>query len=74
MSEYYKDTHRYDAIIHLPHYQSKKRPHMPILDRAAQFASFAALSGHEEAIDETARERINRLEGSEYSSEAWVDI
>ncbi len=54
MSDYYKDMHKYDEIINLPHYQSKDRPHMSIHDRAAQFAPFAALSGFEEAIDETA--------------------
>ena len=55
MSGYYKDEHRYDDIINLPHYQSKERAHMSLYDRAAQFAPFAALSGHEEAIEETAR-------------------
>ncbi|MGN0374678.1 MAG: hypothetical protein ACI4EN_04195 [Butyrivibrio sp.] len=55
MSGYYKDEHRYDDIINLPHHQSKARPHMSLHDRAAQFAPFAALSGHEEAIEETAR-------------------
>ena len=62
MSGYYKDAHKYDDIIHLPHHQSKERPHMSLHDRAAQFAPFAALTGHEEAIKETARvteERIN---------------
>ena len=55
MSGYYKDEHRYDDIIHLPHHQSAERAHMSLHDRAAQFAPFAALSGHEEAIEETAR-------------------
>lgn len=49
------DEHRYDDIINLPHHQSKKRPHMSLHDRAAQFAPFAALSGHSDAIKETAR-------------------
>ena len=55
MSEYYKDTHRYDDIIQLPHHQSTKRAHMSLHDRAAQFAPFAALTGHDAAIEETAR-------------------
>lgn len=55
MSGYYKDEHRYDDIIDLPHHQSTTRPHMSLHDRAAQFAPFAALSGYEEAIEETAR-------------------
>lgn len=55
MSEYYKDANRYDDIINLPHHQSRERAHMSLHDRAAQFAPFAALTGHEEAIEETAR-------------------
>lgn len=46
---------RYDDIIHLPHHVSKTRKPMPMINRAAQFAPFAALSGHDEAIAETAR-------------------
>ena len=55
MSGYYKDEHKYDDIIDLPHHQSTKRAHMSLYDRAAQFAPFAALTGHEAAIEETAR-------------------
>jgi len=55
MSGYYKDEHKYDDIINLPHHQSKERAHMSLHDRAAQFAPFAALTGYEEAIEETAR-------------------
>ncbi len=50
-----QDEHKYDDIINLPHPTSKKHPRMPLEDRAAQFAPFAALTGHEEAIKETAR-------------------
>ena len=50
-----QDNHRYDDIINLPHYVSSKHPHMPALDRAAQFSPFAALTGHDAAIKETAR-------------------
>ena len=39
MSDDYKD------IINLPHHVSSKRPQMPMLDRAAQFSPFAALTG-----------------------------
>ncbi|MDE6624746.1 MAG: hypothetical protein K2O59_01720 [Lachnospiraceae bacterium] len=46
---------KYDDIIDLPHHRSSTHPHMPLLDRAAQFSPFAALSGHEEAISETGR-------------------
>lgn len=45
----------YDDIIHLPHHVSKNRPQMPMLNRAAQFAPFAALTGYEAAVEETAR-------------------
>lgn len=45
----------YDDIIHLPHHVSVRRPQMPLLDRAAQFSPFAALTGHDAAIRETAR-------------------
>ena len=70
MSGYYKDEHRYDDIINLPHYQSKKRAHMSLEDRAAQFASFAALTGHEEAIEETARLTEKKIVLEEAAKEA----
>ena len=47
------NEHKYDDIINLPHHVSKKHPQMSLLDRAAQFSPFAALTGHEEAIEET---------------------
>lgn len=46
---------KYDDIIDLPHPTSTKHPRMSLLDRAAQFSPFAALTGHESAIAETAR-------------------
>ncbi|MCF0166828.1 MAG: hypothetical protein HUJ89_06715 [Bacteroidales bacterium] len=45
---------RYDDIINLPHYEPKYHPRMPMEERAAQFAPFAALSGHDSAIKKTA--------------------
>lgn len=45
----------YDDIIHLPHHISKRHPQMSLYNRAAQFAPFVALSGHDDAIEETAR-------------------
>ena len=45
----------YDDIINLPRHVSDKHPHMSAHDRAAQFAPFAALTGHSEAVSETAR-------------------
>jgi len=48
-------THTYDDIIDLPHHVSAKHPPMSRRDRAAQFAPFAALTGHGAALGETAR-------------------
>lgn len=45
----------YADIIDLPHWQSSTRPHMSLYDRAAQFASYKALSGYEDMIAEEAR-------------------
>lgn len=56
------DLHRYDDIIHLPHHVSTSHPSMPVQDRAAQFAPFAALTGHGAAIKETARLTEERME------------
>ena len=47
-------TGPYDDIINLPHPTSAKHPRMPLSDRAAQFAPFAALSGHSAALEKTA--------------------
>ncbi len=49
------EQHQYDDIIDLPHHVSLRHPQMPLSDRAAQFAPFAALAGHDAAIRETAR-------------------
>ncbi|MBE7004094.1 MAG: YolD-like family protein [Ruminococcaceae bacterium] len=46
---------RYEDIIHLPHHVSLTHAHMPLLDRAAQFAPFKALTGYEDDMEETAR-------------------
>ena len=46
---------KYDRIINMPHHVSEKHPHMTLSDRATQFAPFAALTGYEEAVEETAR-------------------
>jgi len=57
---------KYDDIIHLPHHRSKKHAPMPIIDRAAQFSPFAALTGHDAAIKETARLTDRKIELDEY--------
>jgi len=56
------NINRYDDIIHLPHHVSSVHPPMPVSDRAAQFAPFAALTGHDAAIKETARLTDERVE------------
>ncbi len=45
----------YDDIIHLPHPEPRHHQRMTMLQRAAQFAPFAALTGHNEAVRQTAR-------------------
>ena len=50
-----KDPSRYDDIIGLPHFVSRNRRHMSNADRAAQFSPFDALTGYDEAIEETGR-------------------
>ena len=57
------DTHKYDDIIQLPHHVSTSHPQMSLLDRAAQFSPFAALTGHDAAIKETQR-----------LTEEWVEL
>ena len=59
----------YEDIINLPHHVSCKHPPSSIYDRAAQFASFAALRGHCDAIDETARITDHKIELDEYEIE-----
>lgn len=46
---------KYDEIINHPHYEPKQHPRMSIDMRAAQFAPYAALSGHDAAIRRTAK-------------------
>ena len=53
-------TEDYSDIINLPHHVSKKHPQMSMYQRAAQFAPFAALAGHEDAIEETAKENADK--------------
>ncbi len=49
-------TGKYDDILYLPHPTSKKHPRMALIDRAAQFAPFAALTGYAAAIREAERQ------------------
>ena len=54
--------HSYDDIINHPHYKSKEHPPMSLYARSAQFAPFAALTGYEDAVRETARETGERID------------
>lgn len=60
----------YDDIIDLPRHVSKRHPPMSMYNRAAQFAPFAALTGHEAAISEVAR--LTDMERELSESEAEV--
>ncbi|MDD4690511.1 MAG: YolD-like family protein [Eubacteriales bacterium] len=59
-------TDNYDDIINLPHHQSARRAHMSNYDRAAQFSPFAALTGYDDAVKETARLTDRKVELDEY--------
>ena len=63
-------TKTYDDIIHLPHHVSATHPHMSVIDRAAQFSPFAALTGYDAAIKETARLTDKRVELDESMKDA----
>ena len=60
MSKEAKNT--YEDIINMEHPTSKRHPRMTVYNRAAQFSPFAALTGHEEALKETARITDNKIE------------
>ena len=57
-----EENHTYDDIISLPHPVSKRHPPMDLTARAAQFMPFAALTGYDAAIVETARITDDKLE------------
>lgn len=61
--------HPYDDIINLPHHVSERHPQMSMYNRAAQFAPFAALTGHDSAITEAARLTDAKQELSESEAE-----
>lgn len=62
-----KNTGLYDDMIDLPHHVSKKHRQMPLADRAAQFAPFAALSGYGSDITEARRITDRKAELDEYA-------
>ena len=73
--DFYKNTvndGRYDDIIDMAHHVSKDRPHMSQADRAAQFAPFAALTGHGEAVRAT-QERVKLAIDNEIEREYYPE-
>ncbi len=60
---------KYDDIINLPYRRSATRKHMPVSDRAAQFAPFAALTGYDDAVREAARITDRKIELDDYEKE-----
>lgn len=53
---------KYADIIGLPHHTSQTHPRMSMMDRAAQFSPFAALTGYDAVISETSRLTGSRVE------------
>ena len=60
-------VNNYDDIINLPHHVSETRPRMSQRDRAAQFSPFAALTGYDSEIKETARLTNEKIELDDYA-------
>lgn len=62
---------KYGDILELPHFTSATHPRMPLHERAAQFSPFAALTGYEDVIRETAQ-RVS--ESGEQREGEWEDV
>lgn len=63
----------YADIINLPHHELTTRQRMPLINRAAPFSPFAALTGYDDAVKETARLTDARIELDEGSKEVLND-
>lgn len=61
----------YEDIINLPHHVSKRHRQMPLAERAAQFAPFAALEGHAAAVSSTAQRVRLQIEEREKQQADW---
>ena len=59
---------KYEDIINLPHHVSKTHQPMSMWNRAAQFAPFAALNGHNSALMETEKQNEQMYEHQDDSS------
>lgn len=64
-------THAYDDIIGLPHHRSATRKAMSMMDRAAQFAPFAALTGYEDGVETAGKETSARMVEADLGEAAW---
>ena len=64
----------YDDIIHLPHYEPKRHPRMPMAARAAQFAPFAAVAGHDAAIREERLRVGDGTSGMGRITDSWTEL
>ena len=56
------DKFPYEDIVDLPPHISKKYPQPTMMERAARFAPFAAITGYEEMVLEEARVTDERIE------------
>lgn len=61
----------YEDIINLQHHVSKRHRQMPLAERAAQFAPFAALEGHAAAVSSTAQRVRLQVEEREKQQAGW---
>lgn len=64
-------NNKYEDIINLPHHVSKRHRQMPLAERAAQFAPFAALEGHAAAVSSTAQRVRLQVEEREKQQAGW---
>ena len=55
----------YNDILDAPHHVSTRHPQMSMRDRAGQFSPFAALDGHGDILQETARQTVEQFEADE---------
>ena len=66
MDKYDQNPHRYDDLLKMPYPYPTLRKRMSMTMRGAQFAPFAALTGYDKAVDETARLTTKKKELSDH--------
>ena len=57
---------KYEDMLDMEHHVSSRHPHMSMRERAAQFSPFAALTGYDEAVEDTVRVDIDGKVDTEY--------